>query len=63
MKAEVIGKPEKTFFNAALSHLNSITSSTETTSQIKKEGKNPNICVCEYFGRNLTCGSARGFID
>ena len=35
----MIGKPEEAFFNAALSHLNSITSpSAEIKSPIKKEG-------------------------
>ena len=37
--AEVIGKPEKAFFDAALTHLNSITPSTRTNDTIKKEGK------------------------
>ena len=36
--AEVIGKPEKAFFDAALNHLNSITQSTKTNDTIKKEG-------------------------
>ena len=36
--AEVIGKPEKAFFDAALNHLNSITQSTKTNDAIKKEG-------------------------
>ena len=36
--AEVIGKPEKAFFDAALTHLNSITPSTKTNDTIKKEG-------------------------
>ena len=36
--AEVIGKPEKAFFDAALNHLNSITPLTKTNDTIKKEG-------------------------
>lgn len=35
--AEVIGKPEKAFFNAALSHLNSMITSTEIQAPIEKE--------------------------
>ena len=37
--AEVIGKPEKAFFDAALSHLNSIISRTEKDIILKKEGR------------------------
>ena len=43
--AEVIGKPEKTFFNAALSHLNSMITSTEIQAPIEKEGKS----FAKYF--------------
>ena len=50
--AEVIGKPEKTFFNAALSHLNSTRASAEITKEIEKEGNQSNI-----FGYD------QGFID
>ena len=37
--AEVIGKPQKAFFNAALRQLNSITTSTEIQAPIEQEGK------------------------
>ena len=39
VRAEVIGKPEEAFFNAALRQLNSITPSSETQIPIEKEGK------------------------
>ena len=36
--AEVVGKPEKAFFNAALTHLNSIISSAKEIPMLQKEG-------------------------
>ena len=45
MTAEVIGKPEEAFFNAALRQLNSMIPSTEIQTPIEKEGKS----FAKYF--------------
>ena len=63
--AEVVGKPEKTFFNAALSHLNSTIPLSKDTPVLQNEGtvsmKNERVAQFNYHLGNKYNTSMHGF--